>query len=165
MITRSLAQLCAQRVQAGIASAALASAAVGVTNVVGTVVAASLMDRAGRKQLLTLSFSGMGLSMLVMAAGLGLQSLAAYAGPIALVRSRGSSRTCSRCAWKAKVCERAGRKQLLTLSFSGMGLSLLVMAAGLGLQSLAAYAGPIALVRSCGSFGIIEKTRLERRGV
>ena len=72
--------------QAGIASAALASAAVGVTNVVGTVVAASLMDRAGRKQLLTLSFTGMGLSMLVMAAGLGLESLAGYAGPIALVR-------------------------------------------------------------------------------
>ena len=73
--------------QAGIASAALASAAVGVTNVVGTVVAASLMDRAGRKQLLTLSFTGMGLSMLVMAAGLGLESLAGYAGPIALVRA------------------------------------------------------------------------------
>lgn len=71
--------------QAGIESAALASAAVGVTNVVGTVVAASLMDRAGRKQLLALSFSGMGLSMLVMAAGLGIPSLAPYAGPVALV--------------------------------------------------------------------------------
>lgn len=72
--------------QAGIESAALASAAVGVTNVVGTVVAASLMDRAGRKQLLALSFSGMGISMLVMAAGLGIPSLAPYAGPVALVR-------------------------------------------------------------------------------
>ncbi|KAK9825443.1 hypothetical protein WJX81_000012 [Elliptochloris bilobata] len=71
--------------QAGIASAALASAAVGMSNVVGTVVAASLMDRAGRKQLLTLSFSGMGLSMLIMAVGLGLPSLAPYAGPVALV--------------------------------------------------------------------------------
>ena len=46
------------RVQAGITSGALASAAVGAINVLGTVIAASLMDRAGRKQLLTLSFAG-----------------------------------------------------------------------------------------------------------
>ena len=43
---------------------ALASAAVGATNVAGTVVAASLMDRAGRKQLLTLSFTGAAISRL-----------------------------------------------------------------------------------------------------
>ncbi len=86
--SRGTRQQCAgRRAQAGIASAALASAAVGVTNVVGTVVAASLMDRAGRKQLLALSFGGMGLSMLAMAAGLGLPSLAPYAGPVALVRA------------------------------------------------------------------------------
>jgi hypothetical protein len=35
--------------RAGIASGALASAAVGLVNVLGTVAAASLMDRAGRK--------------------------------------------------------------------------------------------------------------------
>jgi MFS family permease len=46
--------------QAGITNAALASAAVQMTNVLTTVVAASLMDRAGRKQLLILSFTGMG---------------------------------------------------------------------------------------------------------
>lgn len=35
--------------KAGIQSGALASAAVGATNVLGTVVAAGLMDKAGRK--------------------------------------------------------------------------------------------------------------------
>ena len=70
--------------QAGLKSAALASAAVGVTNVLGSTVAASLMDRAGRKQLLTLSFGGMGAAMLLMAAGLGLPQLAELSGPIAL---------------------------------------------------------------------------------
>ena len=44
--------------QAGITSGALASAAVGAINVLGTVIAASLMDKAGRKQLLTTSFAG-----------------------------------------------------------------------------------------------------------
>lgn len=44
--------------QAGVASTTLASAAVGATNVLGTMVAASLMDKAGRKQLLTNSFLG-----------------------------------------------------------------------------------------------------------
>ena len=42
--------------QAGINNAALASVGVQVMNVLMTVVAASLMDRAGRKQLLTISF-------------------------------------------------------------------------------------------------------------
>ena len=42
--------------QAGISNAALASVGVQVMNVLMTVVAASLMDRAGRKQLLTISF-------------------------------------------------------------------------------------------------------------
>lgn len=51
----------------------------------GTVVAGSLMDKAGRKQLLTLSFVLMGISMLSMSAGLALPAFAAIAGPIALV--------------------------------------------------------------------------------
>lgn len=71
--------------KAGVASGALASAAVGVVNVLGTVAAAGLMDRAGRKQLLTVSFAGMGASMAVMAAGLALPALAPASGPIALV--------------------------------------------------------------------------------
>ncbi|EIE25526.1 general substrate transporter [Coccomyxa subellipsoidea C-169] len=71
--------------QAGITNAALASAAVQMTNVLMTMVAASLMDRAGRKQLLTLSFSGMGLSMLAMAAGLGIKQLSGLSSSVAIV--------------------------------------------------------------------------------
>lgn len=71
--------------QAGITNAALASAAVQMTNVLTTVVAASLMDRAGRKQLLTLSFTGMGISMLAMAAGLGFKQLAGLSSTVAIV--------------------------------------------------------------------------------
>lgn len=44
--------------QAGVASGTLASAAVGATNVLGTLLAAGLMDRAGRKTLLVNSFLG-----------------------------------------------------------------------------------------------------------
>lgn len=71
--------------KAGVTSGALASAAVGVVNVLGTIVAGGLMDKAGRKQLLTISFAGMGLAMLTMALGLALPGLATYSGPIALV--------------------------------------------------------------------------------
>lgn len=70
---------------AGIASGSLASAAVGLINVLGTIGAASLMEKAGRKQLLKLSFTGMGLSMLLMALGLAVPSLAGVSGPIALI--------------------------------------------------------------------------------
>ena len=70
--------------QAGVKSGATASAVVGAMNVLGTVVAASAMDKAGRKQLLRLSFGGMGLSMLAMVAGLSLSSLAHLRGSIAL---------------------------------------------------------------------------------
>eukprot|EP00884_Botryococcus_braunii_P011217 jgi/Botrbrau1/20096/Bobra.0850s0001.1 len=71
--------------QAGIKDGALASAAVGLVNVLGTVVAGSFMDKAGRKQLLTLSFALMGAAMLTMSAGLALPAFASIAGPIALV--------------------------------------------------------------------------------
>ncbi|KAK9818467.1 hypothetical protein WJX74_006914 [Apatococcus lobatus] len=70
--------------KAGVQSGAVASAVVGGMNVVGTIVAASAMDKAGRKQLLRLSFGGMGLSMLAMVAGLSLSSLAHLRGSIAL---------------------------------------------------------------------------------
>ncbi len=56
-------------------SQALASAGVGAINVLGTIVAGSLVDKAGRKQLLLVSFLGMAASMLAMSAGLGLPSL------------------------------------------------------------------------------------------
>ena len=71
----------ASAVQAGIKSQALASAGVGAINVAGTIVAGSLVDKAGRKQLLLVSFLGMAASMLAMSAGLGLPSL--QVGPTA----------------------------------------------------------------------------------
>ena len=111
-------QRAGRRAQAGIASAALASAAVGVTNVVGTVVAASLMDRAGRKQLLALSFGGMGLSMLAMAAGLGLPSLAPYAGPVALVRALARGRG---AGGPGVVCADAASLQSLCVQYGAGG--------------------------------------------
>lgn len=110
----------------------------GVTNVVGTVVAASLMDRAGRKQLLTLSFTGMGLSMLVMAAGLGLESLAGYAGPIALVRSIAGVRAASKTAWLLDLRACAGLRHLWALSGTGLGFGMLLVAAKSGPQQLGA---------------------------
>ncbi|KAI8468900.1 MAG: general substrate transporter [Monoraphidium minutum] len=70
--------------QAGITSGALASAAVGATNVAGTLIATGLIERAGRKQLLLQSYLGMATAMLVMAAGFTLPVLSQYAGPIAL---------------------------------------------------------------------------------
>jgi len=71
--------------KAGIASGALASAAVGATNVLGTLFATGMIEKAGRKQLLNQSYTGMAITMLVMAAGFGLPALAAYSGTIALV--------------------------------------------------------------------------------
>jgi hypothetical protein len=65
-------------VQAGIASGALASAAVGATNVAGTLIATGLIEGAGRKQLLTASYLGMAATMALMAAGFGLPALAPY---------------------------------------------------------------------------------------
>jgi MFS family permease len=70
--------------QAGIASGALASAAVGATNVIGTLIATGLIEGAGRKQLLTASYLGMATTMALMAAGFGLPALAQYSGTIAL---------------------------------------------------------------------------------
>lgn len=64
--------------QAGIASGALASAAVGATNVAGTLIATGLIEGAGRKQLLLSSYLGMAATMALMAAGFGLSSLASY---------------------------------------------------------------------------------------
>ena len=71
-------------VQAGVKSQALASAGVGAINVLGTIVAGSLVDKAGRKQLLLVSFLGMAASMLAMSAGLGLPSLQVLTGSCVL---------------------------------------------------------------------------------
>ena len=43
---------------------------------IGTVIAGSLVDKAGRKQLLIASYLGMAASMIAMAAGLAMPALA-----------------------------------------------------------------------------------------
>ncbi|WRX22591.1 Major facilitator [Theobroma cacao] len=60
---------------AGIASDVAASALVGASNVFGTAIASSLMDRQGRKSLLITSFAGMDVSSYVLSFSLG-------AGPV-----------------------------------------------------------------------------------
>ncbi|KAK7295777.1 hypothetical protein RJT34_18689 [Clitoria ternatea] len=70
---------------AGIASDVAASALVGASNVFGTVVASSLMDRQGRKSLLITSFSGMAASMLLLSLSFTWKVLAPYSGTLAVV--------------------------------------------------------------------------------
>lgn len=69
--------------EAGIQNAATASAAIGGVNVIGTLIAGSLIEKAGRVQLLTVSFTGMCISMFAMVAGRSLPQLASSAGTIA----------------------------------------------------------------------------------
>ncbi len=70
---------------AGIQSDALASAAVGVINVLGTVGAASLIEKTGRKDLLRLSFVGMGACMLTMSLGLAVPAFSSISGILSFV--------------------------------------------------------------------------------
>ncbi|XP_004492955.1 plastidic glucose transporter 4-like [Cicer arietinum] len=70
---------------AGIASDVAASALVGASNVFGTVVASSLMDRKGRKSLLITSFSGMAASMLLLSVSFSWKVLAPYSGTLAVL--------------------------------------------------------------------------------
>ncbi|KAA8547789.1 hypothetical protein F0562_004218 [Nyssa sinensis] len=70
---------------AGIASDVAASALVGASNVFGTTVASSLMDKKGRKSLLITSFTGMAASMLLLSLSFTWKALAPYAGTLAVV--------------------------------------------------------------------------------
>ncbi|KAL4362053.1 hypothetical protein GQ457_04G023330 [Hibiscus cannabinus] len=70
---------------AGIASDVAASALVGASNVFGTVIASSLMDKQGRKNLLIASFSGMGASMLLLSVSFSWKVLGPYSGMLAVV--------------------------------------------------------------------------------
>lgn len=57
----------------------------GLTNVVGTVIAAFMIEKVGRKALLSVSFLTMGLCMFVLGAGFSLSQLSQYSGQIALI--------------------------------------------------------------------------------
>ncbi|XVF20768.1 hypothetical protein REPUB_Repub12eG0031500 [Reevesia pubescens] len=70
---------------AGIASDVAASALVGASNVFGTAIASSLMDRQGRKSLLMTSFAGMAASMLLLSLSFTWKVLAPYSGTLAVV--------------------------------------------------------------------------------
>lgn len=70
---------------AGITSDVAASALVGASNVLGTAVASSLMDRQGRKSLLMISFSGMAASMLLLSLSFTWKALAPYSGTLAVL--------------------------------------------------------------------------------
>ncbi|KAF2313796.1 hypothetical protein GH714_013464 [Hevea brasiliensis] len=69
----------------GIASDVAASALVGASNVFGTTVASSLMDRQGRKSLLITSFLGMAASMLLLSLSFTWKVLAPYSGTLAVL--------------------------------------------------------------------------------
>ncbi|KAI5591499.1 hypothetical protein BDE02_04G084600 [Populus trichocarpa] len=70
---------------AGIASDVAASALVGASNVFGTTIASSLMDRQGRKSLLITSFFGMAASMLLLSLSFSWKALAPYSGTLAVL--------------------------------------------------------------------------------
>ncbi|KAJ6791931.1 plastidic glucose transporter 4 [Iris pallida] len=70
---------------AGIASDVAASALVGASNVFGTTIASSLMDKQGRKSLLITSFTGMAASMLLLSLSFTWKVLAPYSGTLAVL--------------------------------------------------------------------------------
>ncbi|XP_043695468.1 plastidic glucose transporter 4 [Telopea speciosissima] len=70
---------------AGITSDVAASALVGASNVIGTAIASSLMDRQGRKSLLLTSFFGMASSMLLLSLSFTWKALAPYSGTLAVL--------------------------------------------------------------------------------
>ncbi|CAK9149852.1 unnamed protein product [Ilex paraguariensis] len=70
---------------AGITSDVAASALVGASNVFGTTVASSLMDKQGRKSLLITSFAGMAASMLLLSLSFTWKALAPYSGTLAVL--------------------------------------------------------------------------------
>eukprot|EP01026_Neomeris_dumetosa_P069670 TRINITY_DN6898_c0_g1_i7.p1 TRINITY_DN6898_c0_g1~~TRINITY_DN6898_c0_g1_i7.p1 ORF type:complete len:413 (+),score=25.02 TRINITY_DN6898_c0_g1_i7:43-1239(+) len=69
----------------GLKSEALASVGVGLINIMGTLLAAFLIDRMGRKKLLLFSLLVQGTAMIVMAMGLSIQSMQQVSGIIALI--------------------------------------------------------------------------------
>ncbi|GJV97568.1 plastidic glucose transporter 4 [Tanacetum coccineum] len=70
---------------AGVSSDVAASALVGAANVIGTMIASSLMDKKGRKSLLITSFSGMAASMLLLSLSFTWKVLTPFSGPLAVI--------------------------------------------------------------------------------
>jgi MFS family permease len=64
-----------------------ASALMSASNVIGTAVTSSLMDKKGRKSLLITSFMGMATSMLLLSLFLSWKALAQYSGTLAVLRT------------------------------------------------------------------------------
>jgi len=75
--------------QAGVSSEGLATAAIFTMNVAGTVLAAGLIERLGRKQLLMGSYAGMGAAMALMAASMSVPQLKAVIAPAAVTGALG----------------------------------------------------------------------------
>ncbi|MBL1850362.1 MFS transporter, partial [Klebsiella pneumoniae] len=57
----------------------------GASNVFGTAIASSLMDRQGRKSLLITSFAGMAASMMLLSFSFTWSALAPYSGTLAVL--------------------------------------------------------------------------------
>ncbi|XP_063950630.1 uncharacterized protein LOC108220429 isoform X2 [Daucus carota subsp. sativus] len=70
---------------AGIASDVAASSLVGASNVFGSTVASSLMDKQGRRSLLITSYAGMAASMFLLSLSFSWKVLAPYSGKVAVV--------------------------------------------------------------------------------
>ncbi|KAJ3694431.1 hypothetical protein LUZ60_009911 [Juncus effusus] len=70
---------------AGIASDVAASALVAASNVFGTLIASTLMDKKGRKSLLITSFTGMAVSMLLLSLSFSWKALSSYSGTLAVI--------------------------------------------------------------------------------
>jgi sugar porter (SP) family MFS transporter len=70
---------------AGIKSDVAASALVALSNVIGSIVASSQMDKKGRKNLLITSFAGMAVAMLVLATSLAWQALKTISAILAVL--------------------------------------------------------------------------------
>ncbi|KAG0565315.1 hypothetical protein M758_8G176000 [Ceratodon purpureus] len=70
---------------AGIKSDVAASALVGLANVIGSIVASSQMDKQGRKYLLITSFTGMAISMLILALSLAWRALQNFSAVLAVL--------------------------------------------------------------------------------
>jgi MFS family permease len=158
---------------AGISSPILANLFMGGVNTAATVVAAILMDRKGRKSLLTLSFFGMSAALGIMAAFLAVpgisQKIAAVVALVSIfVYTVFFALGCGPVPWvylpEILPAEIKGPAQALSTGINWLGnflvgLSFPLMLAGIGLSgSYAVYA-----VACCGSAVFCRKYMVETK--